>query len=280
MRDLLLWLYRIRIILLGIAVVVLVGIAIFGDAVANLAVPLTSVSMVAVGLLLVGVVLSLLGPRYLSKPVTKVVASPVRGRWLALNSPASKVPSHGIRAYGQTYAIDLVSEPTDQSRPVFGTGVAMRAATHYPAFGEPVYAMVSGTVVRATDWRRDHRARSNVVGACYLMLEGAIRELGGPGFILGNHVIIRTNDGLYALVAHVQHGSVTVEQGESVRAGQQLARCGNSGNSSEPHVHAQLMDRKSSLRAIGIPLVFESVMLDEGTASNGLPKTGQYMLAR
>lgn len=39
------------------------------------------------------------------------VAPPVTGRWTALNSPADKVPSHGVHLYGQTYAIDIVAEP-------------------------------------------------------------------------------------------------------------------------------------------------------------------------
>ena len=40
-----------------------------------------------------------------------VVAPPVAGRWLAFNSPADRVPSHHLHAYGQTYAIDLVCSP-------------------------------------------------------------------------------------------------------------------------------------------------------------------------
>src|SRR5215218_7247426 len=51
---------------------------------------------------------------------------PVAGRWLAVNSPANRVPSHGLHAYGQTYAVDLVNEPKDGSRPQFGTGPAFR----------------------------------------------------------------------------------------------------------------------------------------------------------
>src|SRR5919108_4135464 len=48
------------------------------------------------------------------------VALPVTGRWRALNTPADKVPSHGLHAYGQTYAIDLVHDPVDPPRPEFG----------------------------------------------------------------------------------------------------------------------------------------------------------------
>lgn len=155
----------------------------------------------------------------------------------------------------------------------------MRHAAAYPAFGEPVYAMISGTVERSSGWRRDHRARSNLLGVSYLMIEGAIRELGGPGFILGNHVVIRGDDGVYALLAHLQRGSLRVRPGDTIRAGQLIGHCGNSGNSSEPHVHAQLMDRKSSLQAIGLPMTFAAIELaGQGPPVDALPANGQHML--
>lgn len=66
--------------------------------------------------------------------------------------------------------------------------------------------MIDGVVVRATDWRRDHRARSSGLAIAYMLIEGAVRELGGPGFILGNHVTIRGANGDFATVAHLEQG--------------------------------------------------------------------------
>ena len=48
---------------------------------------------------------------------TRAVASPVTGRWLAVNSPATRVPSHSLHSLGQTFAIDLVYEPKQGARP-------------------------------------------------------------------------------------------------------------------------------------------------------------------
>ncbi|RCS71146.1 M23 family peptidase [Brachybacterium alimentarium] len=206
------------------------------------------------------VVLTFVAPRWLSVPEARVVGSPVRGRWMGINSPASAVPSHGVRAYGQAYAIDLVHDPLDVPRPEFG-GPAMRAAEEYPAFGRPVHAMLDGTVVRVSDRHRDHRARSNRWGVAWMMLESVIREIGGPGFVVGNHVTIRGDDGVCAMVAHLQRGSVLVQVGERVRAGEQIGSCGNTGNSSEPHVHAQLMDRASCWTGQGLPMAFADVEL-------------------
>lgn len=197
-----------------------------------------------------------------------------------MNSPASKVPSHGVRMYGQAYAIDLVHEPTDSGRPSFGGRRAMRAAEEYPAFGMPVFAMIDGVVVRAQDRQRDHRARSNGISIAYMMVEGAVRELGGPGFVVGNHITIRGEDGVHATVAHLRQGSATVSVGDVVRAGQRIASCGNSGNSSEPHVHAQLADQASLWTAQGIPMAFADVTLDDGDdLVVSLPGNQQHMTA-
>lgn len=273
-------LYRLRGLILLISTGILVAIALFGplfDSSRSLKSVLASMAFVGWGLTLV---LVISGPRLLPPTETVIVGSPVLGRWSAINSPASRVPSHGIRMYGQAHAIDLVHEPDRTSRPVFGSGAAMRPNTDYPAFGQPVLAMVDGVVVKASDWRRDHRARSTTLGVLYMMIEGMIREFGGPGFIVGNHVTIRTDDGLYTAVAHLRQGSVSVRVGDVVRRGDPIAECGNSGNSSEPHVHAQLMDRQAFLLAQGVPMVFAGVALGVSVEPGvALPRNEEHMTA-
>ena len=59
----------------------------------------------------------------------------------------------------------------------------------------------------------------------------------------GNHVVLDLGNGEYALLAHLQRGSVRVEAGDRVRAGDVLGLTGNSGNSSEPHLHFHVQDR-------------------------------------
>ena len=103
----------------------------------------------------------------------------------------------------------------------------------------------------------------------YLLAEG-VRELFGPRMILGNHVILDRGDGVYAVLAHLRRGSVRVRKGQSVRAGDLLAECGNSGNSTEPHLHFQLMDHPNPLFAAGLPVRFERFTVD-GRAGSGVP---------
>lgn len=202
------------------------------------------------------------------------VQLPVQGRWAALNSPANRVPSHGAHAYGQTYALDLVHEPTDRPRPAFGSGWGFGPASDFPAFGQPVLAPADGVVVRVRDRARDHRARNSWLGFAYLLIEASLRELLGPGRIMGNHIVLDLGDGVYAAMAHLRRGSARVAAGDVVRAGQHIADCGNSGNSTEPHLHLQLMDHPRVAVAAGLPVEFDSFEVDEQCRS-GVPRNGE-----
>ncbi|MFD9909942.1 M23 family metallopeptidase [Streptomyces sp. NPDC059063] len=195
------------------------------------------------------------------------VLPPVTGRWSALNSPADKTPSHGVHGYGQTYAIDIVAE--DERRPRPGAALlwpVARPARAFPAFGADLVAVADATVVHAEDGQRDHLSRNSLLGLAYLLLvEGDVRSLAGARRIFGNHVILDIGDGTYAAYAHVKRGSLAVRTGDRVRAGQVIGRCGNSGNSSEPHVHFQLMDSPDLEAARGIPFRWQGV----GVPANG-----------
>jgi peptidase M23-like protein len=185
------------------------------------------------------------------------VHSPVRGRWIAVNSPADKVPSHGVHSAGQAYAIDLVywPDPAAEWKAIHRRPL-LRRPEEFPGFGQPVFAPADGTVVKTRNGWRDHWSRNSWPALLYAFAEGSVRELLGPGALLGNHVVIEVGDGTYAALAHLKRGSITVEKGQHVRAGQQLAECGNSGNTSEPHLHFQLMDMARPALAAGLPFGF------------------------
>ncbi|WP_369211828.1 M23 family metallopeptidase [Streptomyces flavofungini] len=205
-------------------------------------------------------------------PAPVEVEAPVTGRWSALNSPADKVPSHGTHHLGQTYAIDITAEPEEGARPtpVWFWPVA-RSGKAYPAFGEPLLAVADATVVHAEDGQRDHLSRSSLAGVLYFWLvEGVGRTLGGARRVVGNHVILDLGDGTHAMYAHVQQGSLTVRAGDQVVAGQRIGRCGNSGNSTEPHVHFQLMDGPDLDTARGVPFRWSGL---------GVPANGEVFTA-
>ena len=150
------------------------------------------------------------------------------------------------------------------------TAGLLRRPETFPGFGQPIFAPADGRVVRTRAWWRDHWSRNSWPALLYLFLEGSVRELLGPSGLLGNHVVVDLGDGTYAALAHLKRRSIKVTKGQAVRAGQQLAECGNSGNSSEPHIHFQLMDTSRTAFAAGLPFRF---------AGYDMLKNGQPLVA-
>lgn len=170
-------------------------------------------------------------------------------------------------------------EPFEGARPVFGDGPVFRPAEDFPAFGEEVLAPAGGRVVTVRDRARDHQSRSTWAAFGYMIVEGFVRELGGPRHVVGNHVVIDIGNGAYAAVAHLQQGSARVRPGETVRQGDVIGCCGNSGNSSEPHVHFQLMDHPRPAIAAGLPFVFVDVSIAGSPPGEGVPASAEVMVA-
>lgn len=220
----------------------------------DLSVTVGTLTLSGVGfvLFLIGVVGSLATPRARGEQLA--LGAPMRGRWTTLNSPGSKVPSHGTHGFGQTYAVDLVATPEGIDKPQFGESrKGFLPPTDFPGFGAPILAPADGTVVRVRNSARDHLSRLTTLSLLFLLFEGFIREVLGARAMIGNHVVIRLADGTHFTLAHLQRGSVRVRAGERVTAGQQVGACGNSGNSTEPHLHCQRQDRAHPAFAVGLP---------------------------
>ncbi|MBW1603846.1 M23 family metallopeptidase [Streptomyces sp. JJ66] len=159
-------------------------------------------------------------------------------------------------------------------RPAFGWWPLVRRPSAFPAFGAPVLAPDDGVVVHVSDGQRDHLSRNSWPAALlYLYPEGMVRQAFGARFLLGNHVVVDLGDGTYALAAHLRRGSAAVAVGDRVRTGEQLAECGNSGNSSEPHVHFQLMTGPNPRHAFGHP--FEWTYHADAASRTGVPAGGE-----
>jgi len=188
-----------------------------------------------------------------------VLALPFRGTWLARNSPARRVPSHGSHLFATTYAMDFIAvrgrrtATTRDWRALLSTEPVER----FFAFGQPILAPAAGRVVAVHDGEADHVARRSQLALVPYALTQAARVRGGAGAIAGNHVILALEDrGGYVVLAHLRAGSIRVGQGELVAAGRELAACGNSGNSTQPHLHIQIMDSADPFTARGLPMSF------------------------
>ena len=77
--------------------------------------------------------------------------------------------------------------------------------------------------------------------------------------VRGNYIVIQHSAQEYSTIAHIKKDSFCVKIGDKVSRGQILARCGNSGNTSEPHIHFQIQQGKSFLFSAGLPIWFTNL---------------------
>jgi hypothetical protein len=185
------------------------------------------------------------------RPAT-VIAPPLKGDgWLAATACCrpnlhrdERAAIDGSRiATAETFAVDWNRVRGD--RLFDGDGGSNEQ--HY-AYGADVLAVADGTVVAVQDGKPD--ATPNV-----LMVPQDMSDYGG------NQVILEIAPGVFALYAHLQPGSITVRVGDAVRAGERVARIGNTGPSYGPHLHFGLVDRPSLWAGRSLPFVFDRFTL-------------------
>ena len=157
-----------------------------------------------------------------------------------------------------TYAIDLVpveAQGRSAAKRDWRTLLATEPPERFWGFGVPVFPPLAGTVVHVHDDEPDHHARRSPLSLLPYMLGQAARLRRGAVGLARNHVVLELAQGRgYVALAHLQCGSICVARGDLVRPGQHLGACGNSGNSTEPHVHLQVMDGANPMTARGVPI--------------------------
>jgi len=138
-----------------------------------------------------------------------------------------------------------------------------RSNSDYYAYGLPIVAPAAGVVVEAVDGVAD-----NAPG------EASFDQ---P---FGNHVVIDHGDGEFSVLAHLKTGSVAVSVRDRVEAGDLLGLCGNSGHSTEPHLHYHLQNSATLQDADGLPAQFLDYTADGTTIPRGEPLQGQTVAPR
>jgi hypothetical protein len=186
------------------------------------------------------------------------IEPPLRGpKWLDANGCCEMTPHRmalnpldGQLWAAERFAIDYVQLDAGYR---LRTGAAGKL-TSYPYFGADVHAVADGPVVAVLDGLPEQVPGQTPAG---LALDQ----------YAGNHVVQDLGDGNYALYAHLQTGTVKVQPGQHLKAGDVLGNLGNTGNSDAPHLHFHVMDGPDPLRSDGLPFVFRSFRLDAQTAS-------------
>lgn len=200
------------------------------------------------------------------KPVGRVVDFPLRGEgWMAVNSPADRVPSHGTDMLGQSYAIDLIKVDGRRS-PHFHRASTLRTLVlgvptrECYAWGEPVHTPLDGEVLVAVDGVDEPNRVHPVVNLFRTVWAGLTFRPDDIPTVMGNHVVMRSGD-LFAAFVHLAPGTVQVSAGQTVHTGDVLGRVGHTGNSTSPHLHFQLMDNPDPMKARGLAFVFREYEL-------------------
>jgi murein DD-endopeptidase MepM/ murein hydrolase activator NlpD len=145
----------------------------------------------------------------------------------------------------------------DSQRPRPRRWIAERNEDYY-WFDQKLLAPAAGTVVTVENGVAD-----NVPG----VMNGQVP--------MGNHVILHHGNGEFSFLCHFRQGTVLVKPGDKVKAGDVLGRAGNSGNSSEPHLHYHLQDSGVFGKGRGLPTPSTGYRADDKPVDRGEPVKGQ-----
>jgi hypothetical protein len=185
-----------------------------------------------------------------------VIHSPLLGKnWLAANAPSNTsahrramLPINGQPHIGQRYAIDWIQLGDD--------GKAFTGDEHdnksYHAWDQEIHAVADGKIVEVKDGIPENVPNS-----------GKLAVQITNDTLPGNHIIQQLSEDHYAAYAHLRPGTIKVKVGDAVHAGDVIAHLGNTGNSSEPHLHFQVCDAPSFPASEGLPFAIDQYTYDD-----------------
>lgn len=183
---------------------------------------------------------------------------PFSGLWHVLWGGRTVDENYHASVSNQRFAYDFFVTEKDFSYKNKGT-----KNTDYFCFDKPILAPGKGIIIASENTIADNKP--GVMNAKQ---------------ILGNHVVIDHGNGEFSFLAHFKKGSVLVKSGDKVFRGQEIGLCGNSGNSSEPHLHYHLQTNAVFQKGEGLPAQFQDYLADGKRIKRGEPRKGQLILRR
>ncbi|MDP8227685.1 MAG: M23 family metallopeptidase, partial [Candidatus Celaenobacter polaris] len=195
---------------------------------------------------------------YFSK-VTQNFIFPLRGKLCVCNLPMN-IPQHR-KAKFQEFALDIVGyefSTSRRSKPL--------ELSDYSIFRKDVISIGDGTIVEIGDEFPDSEiSKPKSYSEEYFneISKRLLPNIGMKNTMLGNYILIDHNNEQYSLYAHLSENSITVKKGDRIKQGDLIAKVGNTGHSTEPHLHFQLIDSKNIFEANGLPIIFENLPIAE-----------------
>lgn len=185
---------------------------------------------------------------------TVLYSLPFNERWVAVNGGVVKAISHSWDIQAQRYAYDFIMMD-NSAKSYTDKGLSV---TDYYCYGKKILAPADGVVVEAKDNCKD----SIIIGKG--KTDPLIKD------IRGNYIVIKHAENEYSVLAHLAPGSILVKKGQSVKRKEYIALCGNTGNTSEPHLHFQIQNGTSFFTSAGLPIHFENI------AAESFPNYSQF----
>jgi murein DD-endopeptidase MepM/ murein hydrolase activator NlpD len=165
---------------------------------------------------------------------------PFGGQWFVLQGGDTPNVNEHMAVRAQWFGVDFGKVGGQGNRELAPAGYS-RAQDFY-SWGQPVLAPADAVVVAVVTDLPD-----NPLGT---------KDATHPA---GNHVVLRTAPDQFVFLAHFRRGTIAVRPGDTVKAGQLLGRCGNSGNSDFPHIHMHVQDQPAADAATGQNPVFRNI---------------------
>jgi len=191
--------------------------------------------------------------RFLDYQTRTPLRLPFEGEWFVVWGGRTLEQNYHAADRAQRFAADLV---------IYRNGSSHRsepqALESYYCWDQPILAPADGTVSIAVSDLPD-----NPIGNT---------DAQHPA---GNHVVLDFGNGEFGFLGHMRHGSIRLHPGDRVTAGQELGRCGNSDNTTEPHLHFHLQTPPKLTDGEGLPAFFNGYLADGDPVARGEPEAGQ-----
>jgi len=168
---------------------------------------------------------------------------PFEETWVAVNGGVVKETSHSWDVVTQRYAYDFIMLDKE-GKSFSGKGTSL---SDYHCYEKKILTPADGVVVEV----KSNCRNSKIIGNG--KTDPLIKD------IRGNYILIQHSENEYSCLAHLKPESILVSVGQTVKRKQPIAMCGNSGNTSEPHLHFQIQNGKNFFTSAGLPIHFQNI---------------------